>query len=87
MLQLLTEYAKLLTYKPINPPKALEICSESISCPAEGLVKKYMMDSISAGPSDMPPCTIPPPYDPAVLRSILQTKENSRKQVEKWEKQ
>ncbi|KAL3524276.1 hypothetical protein ACH5RR_017110 [Cinchona calisaya] len=86
MLHLLTEYAKLLTYKPSIPPKAVELCSETMACPAEGLVKKYMMDSISTGPSDVPPCTMPPPYDPAALHSIVQRKEDSRKQVEEWEK-
>ncbi|KAL3521532.1 hypothetical protein ACH5RR_019681 [Cinchona calisaya] len=87
MFHLLTEYAKLLTYKPTVPPQAVELCSESMACPVEGLVKKYMMDSLSAGPSDVPPCAMPPPYDPATLHSVLQRKENSIKQVQSWEKQ
>jgi hypothetical protein len=34
MLHLLTEYAKLLRYKLTVPEKAVEICAESIACPA-----------------------------------------------------
>lgn len=87
MYHLLAEYGKLLTYKPTVPRQAVELCSESMACPAEGLIKKYMMDSFAAGPSGVPPCTMPPPYDPATLRSVLQRKEISIEQVQKWEKQ
>ena len=37
MLHLLTEYAKLLRYKPTIPENAVEICTESMACPAQGL--------------------------------------------------
>ena len=87
MYHLLAEYGKLLTYKPTVPRQAVELCSESMACPAEGLIKKYMMDSFAAGPSGVPPCTRPPPYDPATLRSVWQRKEISIEQVQKWEKQ
>ncbi|CAI9092225.1 OLC1v1027414C1 [Oldenlandia corymbosa var. corymbosa] len=87
MFHLLTEYAKLLTYKPVIPPKAVELCSESMACPAQGLMKKYMMDSLVSSPSDVPPCTMPPPYDPSTLHSILERKRDSLKQVEMWEKE
>ena len=86
MFHLLREYAKLLKYKPSVPPKAIELCSESMACPAQGQEKKFMMDSTVRGPSSETPCGMPPPYDPATLHSIIDRKRNSIKQVETWER-
>ncbi|KAL3524273.1 hypothetical protein ACH5RR_017107 [Cinchona calisaya] len=86
MFHLLSEYAKLMKYKPTVPPKAVELCSESMACPAKGLEKKFMTDSTIGGPSSEAPCIMPPPYDPATLHSIIEEKENSIKLVEEWEK-
>nr|XP_027110318.1 O-glucosyltransferase rumi homolog isoform X1 [Coffea arabica]XP_027110319.1 O-glucosyltransferase rumi homolog isoform X1 [Coffea arabica] len=86
MFHLLREYAKLLKYKPSVPPKAIELCSESMACPAQGQEKKFMMDSTVRGPSSETPCVMPPPYDPATLHSIIDRKRNSIKQVETWER-
>lgn len=87
MFHLLSEYAKLLKYKPIVPKKAIELCSEVMACPAEGVIKKFMLESMVKGPSDAIPCNMPPPFTPADLYSLLHTKQNSIKQVESWEKQ
>lgn len=86
MFHLLSHYSKLLKYKPSIPARAVELCSEFMACPAKGLEKKFMMDSTVKGPSLKTPCTMPPPYDPATLHSILDKKENSIKQVQVWEK-
>ncbi|CAI9092224.1 OLC1v1027413C2 [Oldenlandia corymbosa var. corymbosa] len=86
MFHLLTSYAKLLRYKPSIPPNAVKICPESLACPADEMVRQYMKDSAVKSPSDVPPCTMPPPYDPPTLRSIMAKKENTLKQVEEWEK-
>ncbi|XP_010910005.1 uncharacterized protein [Elaeis guineensis] len=85
MLHLLTEYAKLLRYKPTRPPNAMELCSESMACPAEGLVKKFMMDSMVKSPHDSAPCTLPPPFSPVELRMLARRTANAIKQVEMWE--
>ncbi|WOG92467.1 hypothetical protein DCAR_0311736 [Daucus carota subsp. sativus] len=87
MFHLLNQYAKLLKYKPVIPPKAVELCSETMACPAEGLTKKFMMESLVKGPKDGDPCVLQPPYDPATLQSVLRRKQNSIKQVERWEEQ
>lgn len=87
MLHLLTEYSKLLKYKPRVPRRAVELCSESMACPAQGVEKKFMTDSLVEGHSYSSPCTMPPPYDPASLHSVLDRRDNSVKQVETWEKQ
>ncbi|XVE64228.1 hypothetical protein DITRI_Ditri07aG0084300 [Diplodiscus trichospermus] len=86
MFHLLNEYAKLLRFKPTIPGKAVELCSETMACPAEGLTKEFMMESMVKGPSVTSPCTMPPPYDPASFYALLSKKENSIKQVEEWEK-
>ncbi|XP_027161617.1 O-glucosyltransferase rumi homolog [Coffea eugenioides] len=87
MFHLLNGYAKLLKYKPSVPPKAIELCSELMACPAKGFEKKFMMDSTVRGPSSETPCVIPPPYDPATFHSIIDRKQRSIKQAETWEQQ
>lgn len=85
MLHLLTEYAKLLQYKPTVPERATELCSESVACAAEGLVKTFMMDSRAKWVHDSEPCTLPPPFDPKELKEISKRKDEAIKQVEMWE--
>ncbi|XP_041002853.1 O-glucosyltransferase rumi homolog [Juglans microcarpa x Juglans regia] len=86
MFHLLNEYAKLLTFKPIRPRNAVELCAETMACPAQGLQKKFFMESMVKGPTYSSPCTMPPPYDPPSLHAFLKRKENSIKRVELWEK-
>ncbi|XP_058082744.1 uncharacterized protein LOC131230787 isoform X3 [Magnolia sinica] len=86
MFHLLNEYAKLLTYKPTIPHKAMEWCLDSIACRATGLEKKFMMESMVMGPKDSSPCNLGPPFDSAALQAMNRRKENSIKQVETWEK-
>lgn len=86
MFHLLTEYSKLLTFKPTIPPNAIELCSEAMACPAEGLTRKFMMESLVKSPADASPCMMPPPYDPASIHFVLSRKQNSIKQVENWER-
>ncbi|KAI8564802.1 hypothetical protein RHMOL_Rhmol03G0210700 [Rhododendron molle] len=86
MFHLLSEYAKLMRYKPIIPERAIEICSETLACPAIEIQKKFMMESMVKGPTDVSPCDMPPPYDALALRTLLKKKANSISQVELWEK-
>ncbi|KAL3834431.1 hypothetical protein ACJIZ3_009167 [Penstemon smallii] len=86
MFHLLSEYSKLLKYKPTVPEKAVELCSESMACDARGVEKRFMIDSLVKGPSDSDPCTMPPPYGPASLHSVIERRDSSLKKVEKWEK-
>ncbi|KAL7587741.1 hypothetical protein Lser_V15G35908 [Lactuca serriola] len=87
MFHLLNEYAKLLKYKPKVPPRAVELCSESIACSAQGLSMAFMMESlVKKGTSDVAPCTIPQPYDRSTLDAILKRKEKILRGVEKVEK-
>ncbi|KAH7841683.1 hypothetical protein Vadar_033038 [Vaccinium darrowii] len=86
MFHLLSEYANLLKFEPKIPKGAVEFCSETMVCNAEGLEKKFMMESLVKGPSITNPCTLPPPYEPQALAAFLNRKSNSIKQVEKWER-
>ncbi|CAI9092217.1 OLC1v1027405C1 [Oldenlandia corymbosa var. corymbosa] len=86
MFHLLSEYAKLLKYKPSVPPKAVELCSESMACPAPELEQKFMREALVTGPTSEKPCVMPPPYDAATLQSFLTGKQNAFKQVDEWEK-
>ncbi|PON51699.1 Lipopolysaccharide-modifying protein, partial [Parasponia andersonii] len=86
MFHALNEYAKLLKFEPTIPPKATELCSELMACEANGLAREFMMESMVTGPADSSPCTMPPPYDPSSLSSLLERETNSTKEVELWEK-
>ncbi|KAL5744600.1 hypothetical protein ACOSQ2_027716 [Xanthoceras sorbifolium] len=86
MFHLLNQYSKLLRFKPTIPRNAIELCSETMACQAQGLQKKFMMESLVTSPAEISPCTLPPPYDPPSLHAVLRTKENSMGKVELWEK-
>ncbi|XP_010055151.1 protein O-glucosyltransferase 1 [Eucalyptus grandis] len=85
MFHLLSGYGKLITYKPEIPPGAIEYCSETMACPAQGLFRKNMLESMVKSPSDSPPCTLPPPYEPGEFQAFLGRKESVSRQVERWE--
>ncbi|CAI9101803.1 OLC1v1039218C1 [Oldenlandia corymbosa var. corymbosa] len=49
---LLNEYSKLLKFKPSISPKATEICAESLACPADGIWRKFMEESLEMSPKE-----------------------------------
>ncbi|RWW39183.1 hypothetical protein BHE74_00055512 [Ensete ventricosum] len=85
MLHLLIQYGKLLRYKPTVPEKATEFCLESVACPATGIVKKLLMESMEKWTEEAEPCRIPPPFNPEELQEIMERKANVLKQIESWE--
>uniref|UniRef100_A0ACD5V464 Uncharacterized protein n=1 Tax=Avena sativa TaxID=4498 RepID=A0ACD5V464_AVESA len=86
MLHLLTEYAKLLRFKPTKPPEAVEVCPESLVCQAEGIAKKFLTESMTKYAHDSGPCDLPPPFSSRELRMLKQRKESTIRQVQKWER-
>ncbi|KAK9691023.1 hypothetical protein RND81_09G171200 [Saponaria officinalis] len=86
MLHLLTEYAKLLKFKPTIPKNAVDLCSETMACNAVDRQKQFMMESLVKSPSDELPCIMPSPYDRVGLLRGLRRKDNAEKQVQNWEK-
>ncbi|XP_062196301.1 uncharacterized protein LOC133899328 [Phragmites australis] len=83
MLHLLTEYAKLLRYKPTVPEKAVELCPESVACPAQGRERQFMTESRERYVADYEPCTLPPPYTADELRDMARREEEVRTKVQK----
>ncbi|XP_051218424.1 uncharacterized protein [Lolium perenne] len=86
MLHLLTEYAKLLRFRPTKPPEAVEVCPESLICQAEDIEKKFLTESMVKSAHDSGPCDFPPPFSPLELKVLKQRKENTIRQVEMWER-
>jgi hypothetical protein len=85
MLHLLIEYAKLLKFKPTKSPEAVEVCSESLACKAEGLEKEFLLESMVKSASDTGRCSLPPSFGSHEIKTLKQRKENSIKQIEMWE--
>ncbi|KAL6981943.1 hypothetical protein U1Q18_023561 [Sarracenia purpurea var. burkii] len=85
MFHLLNQYAKLLKFKPSMPPNAAELCAEAFACPADGVWKRFMLDSFEDSPSNTAPCSLPPPYDPPSFNAILQEKHRATEKIETWE--
>ncbi|CAI9101789.1 OLC1v1039203C1 [Oldenlandia corymbosa var. corymbosa] len=82
---LLNEYSKLLKFKPEIPPKATEVCAESIACPADELWRKSMEESLEKSPSNTNPCSLPAAYDPEELKAFIDEKAKLTMEVERWE--
>ncbi|KAF0906830.1 hypothetical protein E2562_013228 [Oryza meyeriana var. granulata] len=61
MLHVLRRYASLLQYRPTVPERAVELCPESMACPAQGRDRDLMMQSREQYVADYEPCTMPPP--------------------------
>lgn len=85
MYHVLSEYARLLTYKPSIPPKAVEVCSQAMACPSNGTYRRFMEESMVMSPSEGAPCTLPPPFDPPSLQAFSEKKAHSTWQVEMME--
>ncbi|CAA7394046.1 unnamed protein product [Spirodela intermedia] len=82
MLHLLTEYARLLRFKPIVPPGAVELCREELACPVEPLAREFMRQSEVRAPAAMPPCSLPPPMKPEEVKLLWAERANATHQVE-----
>lgn len=79
MFHLLNEYSKLLRFKPKVPENAVKISPESMADKEQGLIKDYMMDSRvasdgSSSSSSSFQCTLPPPFTPGELKSLVRRK-------------
>ncbi|KAK3029214.1 hypothetical protein RJ639_039294 [Escallonia herrerae] len=72
MFYLLSEYAKLLEFKPIIPSNAFELGLESMVFPTDGNWKRFMDESMVKALSDAVPCTLPPPYEPSALGALIE---------------
>ncbi|KAF3335669.1 O-glucosyltransferase rumi [Carex littledalei] len=85
MLHLLTEYAKLLHYKPVIPKGAKGLCLESMVYGKTGCTKAFMLESMENFVYDSEPCNLPPPFESSELQEIASRNEKFAKQVERME--
>ncbi|CAN1237097.1 Protein O-glucosyltransferase 2, partial [Linum grandiflorum] len=85
MFHLLSEYAKLLRFKPTVPPGALELTSEAMACHQNGTYREFMIESMVKFPSVFDPCELPPPFDPQELREYWDGNVKGSQKVEAWE--
>ncbi|TVU17819.1 hypothetical protein EJB05_33876, partial [Eragrostis curvula] len=60
MLHLLTEYAKLMDFRPSPPPTAQEACEGSVLCLADDKQRRFL-EASAAEPAVDEPCVLPPP--------------------------
>ncbi|KAK9059566.1 hypothetical protein SSX86_020270 [Deinandra increscens subsp. villosa] len=72
MYHLITEYAKLLDFKPVRPSTALEECSDSLLCYADETQRRFLKRS-AASPSPTPPCKLPP-SNGEMIKKQMETK-------------
>ncbi|KAF3796239.1 hypothetical protein EJ110_NYTH03328 [Nymphaea thermarum] len=86
MFHSLTEYAKLLKYKPTIPTNAKQVCLGSMACPQRGRAQQFLNESMVKHARDEGPCALLPP-DPAAIESLMTSKNESVKQVHEWEQE
>lgn len=77
MYHLITEYSKLLDFKPVRPSSALEVCYETALCFADEKQREFLERSTTF-PSSNPPCKLQPP-DSNLINSWI---ENKRKVIQ-----
>lgn len=84
MFHLLTEYAKLLRYKPVIPKGAKEVCSQSMLCSRKNRVeRRFMRDSRVKRPGETGPCNLH--INHGFLKDWNERKAEAIKQVEDME--
>ncbi|GAB4859947.1 hypothetical protein Ancab_011426 [Ancistrocladus abbreviatus] len=79
MYHLITEYSKLLDFKPVVPPSAKEVCIDSILCFAEPKQRQFLEQSATPL-STSPPCTLQA-SDGRIIRRWMKLKENAMKEM------
>ncbi|KAL9252285.1 hypothetical protein AKJ16_DCAP02589 [Drosera capensis] len=82
MFHLLNENFKLLRFKPVIPQGAVEVCSETMVCQAEGIWRKMMIDSSVRSLAESPPA-----HGPPAVEANWERYGNLLRQVEMWEDQ
>ncbi|GAV66613.1 Glyco_transf_90 domain-containing protein [Cephalotus follicularis] len=85
MLHLITEYSKLLDFKPVAPSSAQEVCTDSLLCLADLEQRAFLERSIAA-PSPAPPCTLQV-VKSNVIDSLIEQKKRITREVKEMEMQ
>ncbi|KAK2641039.1 hypothetical protein Ddye_022802 [Dipteronia dyeriana] len=80
MFHLISEYSKLLDFKPSPPSSALEVCSDSLLCLADPKSKQFLERSTTSA-SPTPPCKLQN-TDGNLIRNWMQQKKKAINDVE-----
>ncbi|KAK0604851.1 hypothetical protein LWI29_020146 [Acer saccharum] len=80
MFHLISEYSKLLDFKPSPPSSAQEVCSDSLLCLADPKSKKFLERSTTSA-SPTPPCKLQN-ADGNLFRNWMQQKKKAINDVE-----
>lgn len=83
MFHLITEYSKLLDFKPVPPSSAQEVCMESLLCLADPEQRQFLERSIAL-PSPDPPCNLQPAKS-NVIKSLIDHKKRIIKDIKEME--
>jgi hypothetical protein len=87
MFHLLTEYARLLQYRPAVPHGAAEVTVESMMRGRRGLVRQFMVDTMEVDGSggEAGPCRLQPAFSAQELEARRRERADLARQVEEWE--
>ncbi|KAK1684354.1 hypothetical protein QYE76_045202 [Lolium multiflorum] len=85
MFHLLSEYAKLLRYKPTVPDGAVEVTVESMTHGRRGLEMEFMVDTMLNASGSAAPCELPLPFSSEELETLRRRKADAVRLVETWE--
>ena len=88
MSHLLSEYAKLLRYKPTVPDGAVEVTVRSMAHGRQRLEREFMMETtVNVSGGGAAPCELPSAFSPEELETVRKRKADAVRQVETWEEE
>jgi hypothetical protein len=85
MFHLLSEYSKVLRYRPTVPDGAVEVTVQSMTHGRRGLEREFMVETTVSVSGMAAPCELPPRFSPEELETLRRRKADAVRQVETWE--
>ena len=85
MFHLLSEYARLLRYRPTVPDGAVEVTVRSMARGRRGLEREFMAGTAVNVSGSAEPCELPLPFGSEELETLRRRKADAARQVETWE--
>ncbi|KAM3388200.1 hypothetical protein ACQJBY_010771 [Aegilops geniculata] len=85
MFHLLSEYARLLRYRPTVPDGAVEVTVRSMARGRRGLEREFMAGTAVNVSGSAEPCELPSPFGSEELETLRRRKADAARRVETWE--
>uniref|UniRef100_A0A453CF90 Glycosyl transferase CAP10 domain-containing protein n=3 Tax=Aegilops tauschii subsp. strangulata TaxID=200361 RepID=A0A453CF90_AEGTS len=85
MFHLLSEYARLLRYRPTVPDGAVEVTVRSMARGRRGLEREFMAGTAVNVSGSAEPCELPLPFGSEELETLRRRKADAARRVETWE--